>query len=95
MDVAADAVERDLMMEMGRGGDRHGIDALRQQFIDAGKGAAADELGCAGAVFRQRIDNADKYSTRQTCEHARMIGAHDAGADHADTKRALAYGDRL
>ena len=60
MDIARDAGERDLVMQMGGRGDRHRVDALGDQFVEAGKGAAADQLGRARAMFRQRIDNADK-----------------------------------
>ena len=87
MNVAGDAGERDLVMKMRGGCDRHRIDALGQQFVEVRKGAAADELGSARAMLRQRIDDADKGGVRQTRQHAGMIGAHDAGADHADAKR--------
>ena len=53
VNVARDAGERDLVMQMGRRGDGHGIDALRDQFIEACEGAAADQLGRARAMRRQ------------------------------------------
>src|SRR3569832_42947 len=89
VDVARDAGKRDLVMQMRWRGDRHGVHAFRQQLIDAGKGAAADEFGRAAAMLGQRIDNTNKLGSRQTGKHARVVGAHDAGADDADAKRRL------
>jgi hypothetical protein len=60
VDIACDTGERDLMMEMSRRGDRHGIDTLRQQFVEVRERAASGELGGARAVLRQRIDDTDQ-----------------------------------
>src|SRR3984885_7396014 len=89
VNVAGDAGERDLVMEMRGGCDRHGIDALGEQVVEICKGAAADERGGARAMLGQGIDDADKGGVRQTRQHAGMIGTHDAGADHTDAKRRL------
>ena len=86
MDVARDAGQRDLVMQMGRRRDGDGVDAFVEQFVELGERAAADQRGGARAVLRQRIDDADQRHARQTGQHAGMVAAHDAGADHADTK---------
>jgi hypothetical protein len=57
MDVAADANERNFVMKMGGGRDRHGIDALCQQRIEIFESAAPDQFDGAGAMFPQRIDD--------------------------------------
>ena len=95
VDVARDAGERDLVMQMGRRRDRHGIDALGEQLVELGEGAAADQLGGARAMFRQRIDDADQRDAGQTGQHAGMVAAHHAGADHADAQAARRLGLRV
>jgi hypothetical protein len=87
VNVAGNAGECYLMMKMGRRGNRHGIDALRDQFIQTDKAAATDEVSGTRAMFRQRVDDTDQRHVRQTRQHARMIAAHDAGTDDADTQR--------
>ena len=82
-------VERDLVMKMRRRGDGDRVDALRDQLIETGECPAADQLGRAGAMRRQGIDNPDQFDAGQASQHAGMIAAHDAGADDADAKRAL------
>ena len=90
---ARDAGERDLVMQMGRRRDRDGVDALGEQLPRASPkvGQLASSVArarCAG----QRIDHADELDAGQTGEHAGMIAAHHADADHTDTKRALRLG---
>ena len=41
---------------------------------------------------RQRINDSDQRYIRQTGQHAGMIAAHDARADHANAKRTLRLG---
>ena len=92
MDVARDAGERDLMMQMGGRGDRHRIDALGQQLLEDFESAAACEFGGARAMFRQRIDDADQRDAGQARQHAGMVAAHHAGTDHADAQFADSAG---
>ena len=89
VDLARDAGERDLVMKMGRRRDGHGIDALGEQCSRRFERAAADELGGARPMFRQRIDDTDQRDVRQARQHAGMVAAHDAGADHANAQFAL------
>jgi len=71
---------------MGRRRDGDGIDVFVEQFIDFRERAAAGKRGGPRAVFRQRIDDTDQRHARQTGQDPGMVAAHDAGADHADTK---------
>ena len=84
--------ERDLVMQMRRRGNRHGIDAFSDQFIEACEGTAARKLGGARAMRRQRIDDPDQRGVGQPGQHPGVIAAHDAGADHADAQRAFWLG---
>ena len=86
VDLARDAGERDLVMQMGGSSDRHRIDAFVEQRIQRVEGTAADELGGARAMRLQRIDHADQIDAGQPRQHARMVAAHHAGADDADPK---------
>ena len=90
--LARDAGERDLVMQVRRRCDGHGIDAFGDQFVQAVEGAAAGELGRARAMRRRGIDDADQDDIGQAGQHARMIAAHHAGADDADAKRAFGVG---
>lgn len=88
------AMERDLVMQMGGSCDRHRIDALGKQLIEGFEGAAADQVDGAGAVFRQRINDADQHDAGQSGQHAGMVAAHHAGSDHADAQGAADIGLR-
>ncbi len=92
MNVVRDAGQRDLVMQMRRCGDGDGVDAFRDQFVDAREGAAADQFGSPRPMFGQRIDDSDQYCIGQASQHAGMIAAHDAGADDPDAKRAFGIG---
>ena len=92
VDLARDAGERDLVMQMGWGRDRDGVDAFGEQLLQRVEGRAIRELGDARAMRLQRIDHAGEADAGQAREHARMIAAHHAGAHHADAKRALRLG---
>ena len=88
VDVARDAGERDLMMEMGGCRDRHGIDAFIEQLIEVFERAAADEIDRARAVLRQRIDDADERHVGQARQYPGVVAAHDAGAGSSPTRNA-------
>ena len=47
VNLLVDAGERDLVMQMGWGSDGDGVDALGDQFVKPGKGAAIGEIGGA------------------------------------------------
>jgi len=65
MKVAADAGERDLVMQMRRRGNGHRLDAFRDQLIESCECPAIDQLGRAGTVRRQRIDDPDQFDIGQ------------------------------
>ena len=89
MNAIRDAGQRDLMMKVGRRSDGNGIHACRDQLLEARKGAAIRQVRCARPVCRQRIDDPDQSDSGQPGQHAGMITAHHASADHADAKRAF------
>ena len=89
MDAARDAGERDVVMQMRGRRDGDGIDAELEQRLDVGDGGAAerarDEIGLPAVGIGHR----DELGARQAGENARMVRAHDADADHADTQVTL------
>src|SRR6185312_14781996 len=52
-------------------------------------GAAAERLGDKVSLLAVGIGDADEFGARQASEDTRMIRAHHADADHADTQRPL------
>ena len=46
-------------------------------------------VSSAGAMLRQRIDDSDQRGVRQPGQNTRVVGAHDACADNADSQRTL------
>ena len=89
MNAARDAGERNLVMQMRRRGDGHGIDAGGEQTVEIGEHRTPDQVVGAFAMLIERIDDADERDIRQSCENAAVIGAHDTRADHADAQRAI------
>ncbi len=85
MNATRDAGERDLVVEMRRRGDDHGVDTFCDQFIEACEGAAAGQLGGTDAMLRQRINDPDHRGIRQPAQDTRMIGPHHTRADNADS----------
>src|ERR1700686_238196 len=79
-------------MKMGWCCDGDGLDALRDQFVETGKGAAASHVGRARPMRRQRIDDPDQRDIGQAGQHPGMVAAHHASADHAHAKRAFRPG---
>ena len=55
--------------------------------LDLADGLAAERAGDEIGLPAVGIGDADEFGARQPGEHARMIAAHDADADHADTQR--------
>src|SRR6266852_6278252 len=92
VNLACDAAQCNLVMEVRWRCDRHGIDTFGDQLVQSGEGAAAGQFGGARPMRRQRVDHADQRRIRQPGQHAGMVAAHDAGADDADAKRAFCLG---
>ena len=86
MHAAGDAGERDIVVEMGRGGDGDGVDAEVEHVVDLADGLAAERTGDEIGLPAVGIGDADQFGARQSGEDARMIAAHDANADDADTQ---------
>ena len=91
VDVARDAGERDLVMQMGRRGDGHGIDAFGDQLVEGLRRRGSRPVRSArarcsgsGSTMPTSVD------VRQAGQHAGMVAAHDAGADDADAQCARA-----
>src|SRR5512141_1904682 len=74
-------------VKMGRRRDSDGIDIEVEQFIDTRDGGAAEGASDEFGLLAVGIGDADEFGPRQTREHPRMIAAHYADADHADTQR--------
>ena len=63
-----------------------------EQRVKIGEGRAVDQIGGAGAMLGQGIDDSDQLDTRQAGQHAAMIAAHDPGANDANAKRTIGIG---
>ena len=82
-------VERDIAMQMGRRRDGHGIDAEIEQRVDVGDGRAAERAARRiRACLRSGSATPTSSTPGSSGEHARMVAAHDADADHADAQCA-------
>ena len=84
-----DAVQRDVLMQVGRRRDRDGVDAVGDQPVDSGKGPAADGIRDPLPTFRIGIDDADQSCARQVGKYAGVVAAHNADADHADAENPV------
>jgi hypothetical protein len=89
VDAARDAGQGDVVMQMGGRRDGDGVDAEREQPFDIGDCAAAEHARDKIGLPAVGIGDGNELGARQPGKHARMVAAHDADADHADTQRAL------
>ena len=94
VNVARDAGERDLVVQVGRRRDGYGIDAFGDQLVKGLKRATAGMLDGPGAVFGQGIDDPDQRDIRQTAQDARVVGSHHTRADNADSHSIPLFGHR-
>jgi hypothetical protein len=88
VNFSRDAGERHIAMKMRRRGDGHRIGTGIEHLLEGREGRAADDLGCARAMSRKRIDDPDEFNTGQTGKNTGMVGAHDPRADDANAQRA-------
>jgi hypothetical protein len=86
MNPATDQGQRDLVVEMGRRSDGHGVDPGIEQLVDILECPAADQILGARPVCRKGIDDPGQGDARQAGQHPGMIAAHHPGPDHADTE---------
>ena len=85
--AAGDAGQRDIVMQMGRRGDGHRIDAAADQRFQIGEFGAAERAGDKLALLVIGIDHADELNAGHFRQHARMVAAHDADANNANFQR--------
>ena len=88
MNLARDAGQRHIAMQMRWRRDGHRIGTGIQHFFKGREGRAANDLHRTRAMRRKRIDNTYELYTRQTGQYASMVCAHDARAHHADAQHA-------
>ena len=88
VNAARDAFERQFVMQVGGRGDGDRIEPRPEQIVDMIDRGSAENAGDQFALLRARIGDADQFHIGQGCKDARMIGAHDPGADNADAHRA-------
>jgi hypothetical protein len=79
-------------MQMSRRRDRHGLNAFRDQFVEAGEGPAIRQVRCALAVRRQGIGNPDQMDAGKASQYAGVIAAHDTCANNPDAQRLFWFG---
>ena len=89
MDAARHAGQSDLVMQLGRRSNSDRIYFEIEQRVDAGDSGAAQRARDEFGLLDIRIRHANEFGARQAGQHARMIAAHDADADHADTQRTI------
>ena len=87
MDTARDAGERNIAVQMGRRGDRDGIDAKLEQLVHVGDRRAAENARHEITLLAVGIGNAHELNASQAGEHTGVVRAHDACTDDADPKR--------
>ena len=61
----------------------------REQFIERRERRTPRHFGRARTMRGQGIDNTDKRHAGKTGQHAAVIAAHHASANHADAKRPI------
>ena len=76
-------------MQMGGRGYGDGIDAAIEQRLDRIVAGDAQGLRHEVALLLIRVADANELYARHIGEHARMVAAHDADADDADTQNSL------
>ena len=82
MHPAFDAGERQFLMKMRGGRDRHGIDPSSKQRRNATERGTAERLRNEIALLAVRVRHADELDAGEIAEDAGMVTAHDAHADH-------------
>ncbi len=89
VDVAGDAGERNLVMQMRWRRDGHRIDAFGDQFVQRCEGPAARQFRGACAMRRHRIDHPDQRRSSNPASTRGMIAAHHACTNHPQRANAL------
>src|SRR5580700_7859970 len=84
MDALGDALERDIMMQMGRRRDDDRLDPLAEQRIDILEGGAVERVGDEIPLAAVRIGHSDEFHAGHVRKHSRMVATHDANAYDTD-----------
>ena len=84
MDALGDALERDVMMQMGRRRDDDRIGPLAEQCVDILEGGAIERVGDKIPLGVVWIGYADEFHAGHVREHSRMVATHDADAYDPD-----------
>jgi hypothetical protein len=88
VDAARDAGERDLMVHVGGRRDGDGIEAGVEQRREIRNLRATQRLRHRARLGAVGIGDADELDAGKLGQHAGMIAAHDADADHPDAQPA-------
>ena len=87
VNAMANAGQRQIAVQMGGRRNGDGIDAARDQSLHVGVTGAAERFRNQVALLAIRIGDPDQLDFSQIGKDARMVGAHDADPDHAQTQR--------
>ena len=79
--------EREIVVQMGRRGNGHGVNTAGQQRFESSNSAQPSIAGDKLALLAVGIDNPDQFNAGHLRQDARMVAAHDADADHTDFQR--------
>jgi hypothetical protein len=84
-------IDGDVAVQLGRGRDGNGVDAVADQRFGVFEGGAAEIAGDSLTALAVRIGDANQRYAGQLGQHAGMIATHNANAHDADAQRASAY----
>ncbi len=84
-----DAGERQIPVQVRGRGDGDRVDAGGQHSLDVVAGRATEHSGNEFALLAIGIGDGDELDARKISEHARMVAAHHADADHAHAQRSF------
>ncbi len=87
MHASGNTREREIVVQMGRRGNGHGIDTAGQQRFEIVEFSTAYIAGDKLPLLVFGIDNPDQFNAGHLRQDARMVAAHDADADHTDFQR--------
>ena len=82
MHATFDAGERQLLMQVGRRCNGHGVDTGHEQLFDAAEPRTAERRDYPIALLAIGIYNTDKLYAGKIAEDAGMVAAHDTNAHH-------------
>jgi hypothetical protein len=85
--TACNAGERNIVMQMGRRRDGHRLDAAVQQRLKIRKHRAVQSAADQFALLAIGIDDPRELNVGNFRKDARMVAAHDACADNANSQR--------